>query len=98
MAYTPGPLTISEAEDGSGDWCIVDVNHCIGEAYHCVAYLAYRDAEANARLWAAAPDLLAALKAVEWVDGRCPWCHTDWDHTPDCPRQAALATAEGDTP
>jgi len=54
-------------------------------------------------------DLLAALKAVEWVDEAgddsdeplpvCPWCRCiEWNgHAPDCPRQAALAAA-GDTP
>lgn len=60
-----------------------------------------------ARLIAAAPDLLAALKAVEFGAygyRRCPACagwsvgpngETDHSHTTDCPVALALAKAEG---
>lgn len=57
---------------------------------------------ANAALIAAAPDLLAALKAVEWIwvneNWMCPWCqgYRDYDgHTRICPRQRALERARG---
>lgn len=62
----------------------------------------------ESNLDAAAPDLLAALEAVEWVNGACPWCGW-WEskeasliasqhvgHAPDCPRQAALKKARGE--
>ena len=44
--------------------------------------------------------LLAALKAVEWVDDwrQCPWCkNVEADgHKLDCQRQAAIAAVEGE--
>ena len=60
------------------------------------------------KLWIAAPALLAALEAVEWVrvygperDGLnvCPWCGYDDElgHSEDCQRQAAIAKARGDS-
>ena len=63
-------------------------------------------ANANARLIAASPDLLAALEAVEWIlvpggwgsaEFECPWCERckASGHAPDCPRQAAIAKAAG---
>jgi len=45
-------------------------------------------------------ELLAALEAVEFVEGkdliRCPWCEGRWlwGHAPDCQRQAAIARAK----
>ena len=50
-------------------------------------------------LHAAAPLMLQVLKMVEWKqnsndDTVCPWCEWEWNtHHPDCPRQAAIATA-----
>ena len=62
---------------------------------------------ANRNLIAAAPDLLAALEAVEWVPTsdpnwvRCEWCgivrfkpEQSLTHKPDCQRQAAIAKAK----
>lgn len=62
------------------------------------------EAEANARLIAAAPDLLAACKAVEWIymprtlELRCPKCgrRIDNGHAPDCQLAAAIRAAEGE--
>jgi len=61
---------------------------------------------ANARLMAAALDLLAALEAVEWLPdedspGRlyCPWCgnyQEPYGHSLECERQAAIAKAKGE--
>lgn len=57
--------------------------------------------EANARLIAAAPDLLAALKGVEWVIGAgprfCADCGRDRaaGHAEECRLNAALAKAAG---
>jgi hypothetical protein len=72
MAYTLGPLTtngpspgIQKGFDDGGDYAIVDKHgHIIGEAIHRVSYHVDADAEANAQLWSAAPDLLEACKAL----------------------------------
>ena len=57
---------------------------------------------ARARLAAAAPDLVRALLAVEWIyqghetgERECPWCMSEeWQpHAEDCVRQAALRKA-----
>jgi len=53
---------------------------------------------------AAAPLMLAALEAVEWVQdpigsvAYCPWCDNiePQGHKPDCVRQAAIAAARGE--
>lgn len=71
MSYSKGPLRISGpsqgggSNDGSGDYAIVEPGGIIiGEAFHRVGEDVYRDAEANARLWAKAPDLLVALDVL----------------------------------
>ncbi len=53
---------------------------------------------------AAAPLMLEALKKVEWIHedyygNYCPWCGSiiHKGHSPDCPRQAAIAAAEPDS-
>jgi hypothetical protein len=61
--------------------------------------------QANARLIAAAPDLLAALKAVEWVESdglsSCPCCRyvkpigAAGEHPETCTLSAAIRKAEG---
>ena len=56
----------------------------------------YYPPEANARLIAAAPDLLdLVLNAPADAHGDCLWCGEDMNrkHKPDCPRQAALRKA-----
>lgn len=56
----------------------------------------------DARLAAAAPDLVRALLATEWIyqghetgERECPWCMSEeWQsHDPACVRQAALRKA-----
>ena len=59
---------------------------------------------ANAYLFAAAPELLIALKRVEWIDDgdsmgkHCPWCgwYEHAGHADDCLRQFAIAKARGE--
>ena len=64
--------------------------------------------ELSAILADAAPDLLAALEAVEWIPTadpnwvRCEWCgivrfkpKQSLTHKPDCQRQAAITKATG---
>jgi len=59
--------------------------------------------ESDARLIAAAPELLAALQEVEWyydsMGGmECPWCleSKEHGHASDCPRRLAIAKATND--
>lgn len=64
MKHTPGPLSIRKAEDTDNpDWAIVDIEgRIIGEAFDLVYFDIRRPAKANARLWAAAPEMYKALK------------------------------------
>ena len=77
--------------------------------WHVIAVVkAQKNTEANAALIAAAPDLLALVEAIEWLEHTpwgesftihgCPWCHeAQWDgHADDCKRQAAIAKARGE--
>ena len=104
MTHTPGPWkTIIEAEGFAGsttgkDFGIIDSDYnIIAEAFHQLDDDLFADAEANARLIAAAPDMLAALKLAPplpmrsnmdfWFDLYKKW----WDDT----RAEAIAKAEG---
>ena len=79
--HAPGPLTVrgpslgtGQYDDG-GDYGIYDSEGIIvGEAYYKVGVEMFRLAEANARLWAAAPDMLEACQAE----------NTFWEHIADC--------------
>lgn len=64
--HTPGPLSIKKAEDSDDpDWAIIDGDgRIIGEAFDLVYFDTHRPAEANAKLWASAPDLLAERDAL----------------------------------
>ena len=66
MAHTPGPLFIKAAAKGTErDYAIyTSKNHVIAEAFEHVAKDTRIDAHSNARLIAAAPDLLEALEAI----------------------------------
>ena len=67
MAHSTGPLTIHGPSPGTGpyddggDYAIVENGKIIGEAIHRVDAAEYVDAEANARLWAAAPRMFDTL-------------------------------------
>lgn len=99
MTHTPSPLTIHRSIaidwDQFGNYAIVDTTgRIIGEAYQTVGYgdENQRPAEANARIWAAAPDMLAALLAV--LGG--PWGHIEacYDSTiAGCTAECALCRA-----
>ncbi|MCW5605997.1 MAG: hypothetical protein KIT18_15760 [Burkholderiales bacterium] len=69
--HTPGPWVVRRAKfqvDGAYDYGIgamIDGHErCLAEAFGRVAEDVYQDAEANARLIAAAPCLLAALESL----------------------------------
>jgi PAS domain-containing protein len=60
--HTPGPWEISKNEAGELDICEAGAGNMIADLAKC------KNAEANARLIAAAPDLLEALRgSVEWL-------------------------------
>lgn len=98
--HTPGPWTCGvEHRDGCRKVSTPD-EYILA----MVNFRAYRRQEgmADAHLIAAAPDLLAALKAVEWVDDSdwgpiCPWCGVEQPgpHVGDCQGHAAIAKATG---
>jgi hypothetical protein len=65
-------------------------------------FLQTEEGEANARLIAAAPQLLQALRSVEWTQVHasfaraCPWCG-EWEgvgHKQNCERQVVLSLVE----
>ena len=102
-AHTPGPWEINEG-DGMA---IAKVSHYAITA-PCTADigsgLSREETLANARLIAAAPDLLAALKAVSETGEDCPMCdrgrlrNPQKSHWPECPfgrAYAVIAKAEG---
>lgn len=74
MKYTDGPLTVHGpspgrgAFDDGGDYCIRDQHgKIIGEAIRLVGHGDDRPAEGNAKLWAAAPKMLNALRNIEAI-------------------------------
>lgn len=111
VKHTPGPLTygreISQSPVMKRQAASILKN---GIVIARVASISDTDDEvlANARLYAAAPDLFGALKAVEWgaeVDAQeggfvagCPCCGAEkrkGAHYPECTIIAAIAKAEG---
>lgn len=85
MRHTPGPWTCKKAltpVDGAFDYAIaaeVDGRpQVIAEAFARSGQTSFPPAEANARLIAAAPDLLEALKKANWLIGKLAgWNGTD---------------------
>jgi hypothetical protein len=69
MPHTPSPLTVKTASNGDCAVIKFDEKQCI--VAECYAAIRYHDEDsrdealANARLYAAAPDMLAALKELE---------------------------------
>ena len=89
--YTPGPWRVGSPGMGAGKVCTVEGRRIVGEAsWYC------EQAEANARLMAAAPDLLAACK--DTLDYWETTGFADCDEGCDCivdQMRAAIAKAEG---
>lgn len=59
-----GPSVVAGRPDKSGDYAIKANGYIIGEAFHMVGKGVFVDAEANARLMAAAPKMLEALRNI----------------------------------
>lgn len=93
--HTPGPWTMHpRGEDGAEVRAITSVAWCGIASTHGASgsqVIRADEAQANARLIAAAPDLLAACEAI--IDAATPWA-------PDTPAlmmvRAAIAKAKGD--
>jgi hypothetical protein len=67
MSYTEGLTTRASINQDFG--IIADGKYVVGEAYRQTDWDREEDAEANARLWAAAPELLVLLTrwaAINW--------------------------------
>ena len=66
--HTPGPLRLKRAKNLSGDFAIADSEgHILAECYAAIRAhneRATEEAEANARLYVAAPELLEALRLL----------------------------------
>ena len=99
--HTPGPWKIFwRTNDMDYTWPIVGIGEANGEGVVDCGFGVWRDGEealANARLIAAAPDLLAALKGMLdhcalHSDDRDGQAHDAWINA-----QAAIARAEGKT-
>ena len=102
-SHTPGPWAINE-----GDGMPVAKVSLFAVTAPCTSYvgsgLSREENLANARLIAAAPDLLATLKAITETGDDCPACdrgvlrHPENGHWPECPfgrAQEFIARAEG---
>jgi hypothetical protein len=72
-SHTPGPWATHRSRfpvDGQTDYAIVAGQQVIAEAFGRSDRNVYPPAEANARLIAAAPDLLAALEGIASLRGK----------------------------
>lgn len=76
MGHTQGPWITKRSNtpsDGGWDYAIGADGNCIAECFEVVAENDKRvDAKANARLMAAAPDMLEALENIENDDEHMP--------------------------
>ena len=99
--HTPEPWGLVGEPNGYTVWNVVDdgVNPgCVGRilARVCGAAVTVEEEEANARLIAAAPDLLAALKELVYCDDNRV-THPVYAAAMEQAR-VVIARAEGDTP
>lgn len=97
MTHTSGPFEVKEFDDG----CDVQILNAVSNTlvgYASPEEVDYETCKANARLMAAAPDMLAILKSINewWSKGGAP-IHRDSllgdDNTP-CIRSQILAAVD----
>lgn len=97
-------LELKQTQHTPGPWSVTDVDKLLrvgaagaGDIAHVFSNVLAGDARANARLIAAAPDLLAACKAAEGY--LMPYADTSAPNSPDkkvlAQVVAAIAKAEG---
>lgn len=93
MSHTPGPWECTPSQ-------IRDDLHWITRRSSCELTVKVEGSEANARLIAAAPDLLAAMEAlVDWSLLRSDWLQAGQPHPENHPiskARAAIAKAKGE--
>ena len=89
--HTPGPWVVIPMPDGSIDICKSNAGYHIAQ----MLYTGYpADVQANARLIASAPDLLAALEAI--VKMISPYSGQGRMDTEISAARAAIAKAKGE--
>lgn len=100
--HTPGPWTVSRMDSpyhkGEGWYTIRDPRNCYVAELRELDAATYKDGQfgANARLIAAAPDLLRALQIIAgWSKCQCRERHGDNSHCCVLVAEAAIAQAEG---
>jgi hypothetical protein len=86
--HTPGPWEISKNEAGELDICEAGAGNMLADLAKC------KNAEANARLIAAAPEMLEIARwSCAWANGWRPSKAQKRQHYENC--LAAIAKAEG---
>jgi hypothetical protein len=85
--HTPGPWEISKNEAGELDICEAGAGNMLADLAKC------KNAEANARLIAAAPDLLEALKVTVWSLFKHQPPRAPQDPSTDASHALAIASA-----
>lgn len=108
MTYSKGLRISGPSQNGGGligdggDYAIVEPGGIIvGEAFHHISAYVWRDAEANAQLWAAAPELLDTLMVSAVLLKRLRGCNRDFiNEIDEILEQShdAIAKAKGKTP
>lgn len=104
MSHTPGPWSISDADECHGpanDLLSIRIAHANGgavaDAYSNCLVKTDEECRANARLIAAAPDLLAALQAVHNSGDLIRWSFdSDVEKARKQQALAAIAKATGE--
>jgi hypothetical protein len=95
--HTPGPWNIRHSSDGSGDFGIAAGGNVLAECFAAIRHLNERSPEAfaNARLIAAAPDMIDAIR--QWQSAERDGDEREMANARSS-RDAAIARAEGKQP
>lgn len=90
MSHTPGPWNLRADPDDREAWIIVDASHSSFRVCDVSPRFGAKEELRNARLIAAAPEMLAALSDVMPLLAECDCIHSDRD-APLCPCRSARA-------